>query len=260
MSHLRETAEGYLQHVSQSVLRLSDAALNFVYPPACLLCGREIPPADADFCDLCLAQLCPPTHAECPRCGAPVGPFANLDKGCGQCRREKFAFDRLIRLGIYDGQMRMACLRTKAAGGGSLARGLATLLVNRKRFAFEECRPDLVLPVPEHWTRRFLHTHYAAEELARHVARQLRVGVSRSILMKSRRTPKQATSPTPVRRQQQQGSFAVRLAQRVAGKRILLVDDILTTGSTASAAARSLKQAGASQVIVAVVAVSPLRR
>jgi predicted amidophosphoribosyltransferase len=78
-------------------------------------------------------------------------------------------------------------------------------------------------------------------------------------LLKQRRTPKQATSPTPRRRLQQQGSFRVKRSSDVSDKTILLVDDILTTGSTASAAARTLKNAGAKRVLVAVIAVSPLR-
>ena len=245
--------------VSKSAANLSDAALNFVYPPACLFCGREVQRSSPNFCEQCLTDFKPPIRDECPRCGAPVGPYANLTNGCGQCRREPFSFDRLIRLGIYEGEMRLACLRAKAAGGSSLARGMADLLVEQKRSLFDEFRPEVVLPVPEHWTRRFLHTHYAAEEFSRQIARQLKVCWNRSTLLKSRRTPKQATSPTPLRRQQQNGSFSVRRIERVRGRRVLLVDDILTTGSTASAAARTLKQAGAKLVVVAVIAVSPLR-
>jgi predicted amidophosphoribosyltransferase len=163
-------------------------------------------------------------------------------------------------MGVYDSQMRLASIRAKAAGGASLARGLANALVDQKRSQFDDRNLDLIVPIPEHWTRRLLHPHYAAETISRQIARRLFVSWSRKILRKSRRTPKQATSPTPLRRVQQKGSFAVSRSRQISGKTILLVDDILTTGSTAHAAAKTLKDAGAAHVIVAVIAVSPLRK
>lgn len=239
---------------------LCAAALGFVYPPECLLCGREIAQGTLAFCDSCLSRLKPRFPNDCPRCGAPVGQYVELSKGCGQCHRETFAFDRVIRLGVYDSDMRLACLRAKAKGGDAVARGLGSALVHEKRSLFEELDIDLAVPIPEHWTRRFLHAHYAAETLSREISRRLQIPWNRSLLTKLRRTPKQATSPTPQRRQQQQGSFGVNRGVDLAGKTLLLIDDILTTGSTASAAARALKNAGAKRVIVSVVAVSPLRK
>ena len=156
--------------------------------------------------------------------------------------------------------MRLACLRAKATGGSSLSRGLAATLVNERRSLFNGLAVDVAVPVPEHWTRRCFHPHYAAETLSREISRQLCVRWSRLLLTKLRRTPKQATSSIVQRRQQQNGSFGVNRPKDVAGKTILLVDDILTTGSTANAAARVLKLAGAKQVIVVVIAVSPLRK
>ena len=255
---------GIADHVCSTAKRLVapafSAALDFVYPPECLLCGVEIDEGRPTFCEPCQSKLKPRLTDECIRCGAPVGPYADLTKGCGQCRRESFAFDRVVRLGVYDGEMRLACLRAKATGGSSVARALAEVLVAEKRKVFEELSIDIAVPIPEHWTRRFLHSHYAAETVSREISSQLHVDWSRTLLTKLRRTPKQATSPTPSRRRQQQGSFGVNRNVNLSGKVILVIDDILTTGSTASAAARALKQAGAKQVVVAVIAVSPLRK
>lgn len=239
--------------------RFIEAAMGFVYPSECLSCGVEIDHRMTGFCESCLEKLSPAGRNECPRCGAPVGPYVDLSKGCVQCRRQSFAFDRVIRLGIYDDEMRLACLRAKSSGGSNLSRALADTLVNQKRSSFSEYPFDLIIPVPEHWTRRFLHSHYAAEIVSRQMARRLGVPWSRSTLWKCRRTPKQATSPTAQRVKQQLGSFRVRDDSRLKGKTVLLVDDILTTGSTTDAAARALKQAGVGRVVVAVIAVSPLR-
>lgn len=244
----------------RTVEPLSDALLDFIYPPVCLVCGREAESFSPIFCEQCLAGLKPKLADECPRCGAAVGPYTDLSHGCGQCRDEKFSFDRVIRLGIYEGEMRQACLRAKAADGSAMARGLGEILVREKRSLFEQNEFDMVLPIPEHWSRRLLHSHYAAETLSREIARQLHLGWNRGTLIKTRRTPKQATSSITDRRHQQRGSFRVARGRNLSGKSLLLVDDILTTGSTASAAARELKLAGAKRVVMAVIAVSPLRK
>lgn len=239
---------------------VSTSMLGFIYPPACLLCGCELDQDHQPFCEACHSGLKPRLKDECPRCGAPVGPYVNVTDGCIQCRRESYAFDRVVRLGVYDADMRAACLRAKAAGGSSVARGLANVLANEKRSLFEELAADIAVPIPEHWTRRIFNSHYAAETLSREISRCLGVRWNGSLLVKRRRTPKQATSPTAQRRQQQLGSFAVTRSVDLRNTSVLLIDDILTTGSTASAAARVLKQAGARRVIVAVIAVSPLRK
>lgn len=260
MTRVRRIADFCWQAMRRGESQISTALLDFVYPSACLLCGSEINANPRIVCDACWTKLKPRHDGECPRCGAPVGPFIDLESGCGQCRKESFSFDRVIRLGVYDGEMRTACLRAKAPGGSIVSRGLASTLVDEKHSLFEEIGVDVVIPVPEHWTRRVFHPHYAAEVVSREIARKLGVRWSRRVLLKRYRTPKQATSPTPQRRQQQYGSFAVTQANHIAGKTVLLVDDILTTGSTASAAARALKKGGAKRVVIAVIAVSPLRK
>lgn len=242
---------------SQAVSAGWSAALDFIYPPCCVLCGKEAPEV---VCSECRLVLQPPQTNECERCGAPVGAYANLENGCGQCRHESFSFDGVIRLGTYDGVLRTACLRAKSARGAGLTRGLARAMFDEKSSRFHSERFDAVVPIPEHWTRRAFHAHYAAETFAREIARQLHAPWAPRALIKWHRTAKQATSPTPVRRRQQNGSFRVRGGIDLKDKTILLVDDILTTGSTASAAAKTLKQAGAKQVLVAVIAVSPLRK
>ena len=259
MTGLSEVLVHCRSSTRNAVVPLISAALDFVYPPTCLFCGSEVDGGGPVFCDSCLQKLKPAIQDGCWRCGAPVGPYTDLTNGCGQCRRESFAFDRVIRLGLYDGEMRYACLRAKASSGSSITRGLADALFEQKKSQLDECGIEMVVPIPEHWTRRVFHPHYAAETFSRQIARRLLVRWNRSSLFKRHRTPKQATSSTVMRRQQQQGSFAVRRANGLSGKTILLVDDILTTGSTAHAAARALKTAGARSVIVAVMAVSPLR-
>lgn len=244
----------------QAASQLYQAVLDFVYPPACPLCEREIAAAaqTSAFCDDCLRQLAPSQETSCRRCGAPVGPYTIADKNCILCRREQFAFDEVIRLGLYQDELRVACLKAKNPEGMSLAQGLADLLLDGRTDSFLGRDFDVVIPVPEHWLRRFTRNHYAAETIARQLSTRLNVRLATGILAKHRWTPKQAKSPPVQRRQQQQNAFCA-LKDVLHKRTVLLVDDILTTGATTDAAARALKRAGASRVIVAVVAVSPPR-
>ena len=144
---------------------------------------------------------------------------------------------------------------------------------------------DLVVPVPLHWTRRLSRGYNQAALLARRVARARGIPVARRLLVKTRRTVDQAHLAAAARRANLRGSFEVRsrfpgrrprrgrrrgppggtggaaaaLTRPLAGLRVLLVDDVLTTGATAEACARVLKSAGAAQVFVLAVARTPLR-
>ena len=250
--------------ISDHFGQLRSAVYEFVYPPTCLLCRIEIPrragcaEGNPALCDGCLTKLAPADSNACRRCGAPVGPFTVASDHCILCQRENYAFDAVIRLGIYRDDLRIACLMAKNPAGALMSRTLAELLVTARRGSFAEQAFQAVMPVPEHWAKRLIRPHYAAETMARRIATRLKVELATGILAKARWTPKQAKSPPVQRRQQQQNAFHV-VGAGVKGKSILLVDDILTTGATADAAARALKRAGASRVVVAVVAVSPPR-
>ena len=111
------------------------------------------------------------------------------------------------------------------------------------------------MPVPQHWSRRlFGQGHHAAETIAATLARLLKADHVPSILKKIRRTPDQATLPATRRRTNLRGAFRTRAAVGLTGATVLLVDDILTTGSTANESAKALLAGGAGRVVVAVVA------
>lgn len=181
-----------------------------------------------------------------------------MEDDCLVCRRESYAFDEVIRLGLYRDDLRTACLMSKNPGGALLGQTLADLLIDARQSRLAEQSFQAVIPVPEHWLKHLVRQQYAAETIARRISDRLKVRLSAGILAKVRWTAKQAKSSPVERRQQQKDAFRV-IGHEVRGQTILLVDDILTTGATADAAARELKRAGASRVVVAVVAVSPPR-
>ncbi|MDB5343187.1 MAG: ComF family protein [Schlesneria sp.] len=240
---------------------LGRAAVEFIYPPTCLLCPTGISEeADQhpDFCSGCLNKLTTVIANACLRCGAPVGPFTIASDHCILCKREGFAFDEVIRLNLYRDETRVACLRAKNPSGALLAKTLVNLLVDAQQIRLSQQTFDAIVPVPEHWLKRLVRSQYAAETMARQIATRLKVRLATDILAKARWTPKQAKSSPVQRRQQQQDAFRA-VKSSLQGQSILLVDDILTTGATADAAAKALKRAGAKRVVVAVVAVSPPR-
>jgi ComF family protein len=172
--------------------------------------------------------------------------------GCIHCRTDHFNFDRVFCLGVYDDAMQAACLRAKSVGGQPLAAAVAGLLWERQHEALESEQIDLVVAVPKHWTRRIETRPNAAETLAAVLARRLQVEFGRHILAKVRRTLPQSKLPSYRRRSNLRRAFRVRQPDAINGATVLLVDDILTTGTTANEVSRVLRKSGADRVIVAV--------
>ncbi|HVV99288.1 MAG TPA: double zinc ribbon domain-containing protein [Planctomycetaceae bacterium] len=239
--------------------RLAVAGFDFLFPPRCPLCrgeaistGRFSRP---DFCEGCRQGLVVTARGNaCRVCGAPVGPNLDASQGCALCRDDRFAFERVIRLGIYDGPLRLACLRGKQPRSDGLVQALAELTWEFADREFAAAQADLVIPTPRHWTQQLIEPHNAAEILATAWSRKLHARCVARGLVKVRRTPRQATLPPTGRRKNLKQAFRARHPQQIAGRRILLVDDVLTTGSTAHECARALRQAGAVAVSVAVIA------
>jgi predicted amidophosphoribosyltransferase len=156
-----------------------------------------------------------------------------------------------VVLAGYADDVRAAVLAAKRPGGEILAAGLATLLAARHRSQFEAWGIDLIVPVPMHWTRRALRGTSAADGLARGLAAALGIP-RRSALVRTRATRMQNELEPGARRANVRNAF--RAGPQAAGRRVLLVDDVTTTGGTLSACRRALVAAGATAVYAAAVA------
>ena len=241
--------------------------MRFVFPPSCPLCQADVkdhaddfgrPPVSPMLCGKCLSDVSKPRGNRCQRCGLPVGPYVRSDHGCPKCESHKFRFQQVIRFGLYDDALRQACIRAKATTQFPLAAALANLLWLSEQFELEEANVDVIAPVPCHWTRRMLRPHHAAETISRVLAGRLGKPLHRRLLRKKRLTSDQSDLPAAQRRLNLKDAFAVQANPRsFVGKTVLLVDDILTTGTTANECTRTLLHAGAKQVVVAVIAVVP---
>jgi ComF family protein len=168
---------------------------------------------------------------------------------CALCRLGLRGFEAVFAYGPYEGRLReWIHLFYKYGRVQTLARPLADLMVEAlprgERF-------DAVVPVPLHWRKRWVRGFNQSEMLARRIARQWGLPVLRA-LRRSRHTTAQAGLSNSARRKNMAGAFVSR--QNVGDMHILLVDDVLTTGSTAAACARVLHAAGAAKVSLATAA------
>jgi len=203
------------------------------FPPECVVCGSGLPE---------LGLLCD----RCAVCGAPIdGPSLDLCIACGTRER---GFDRILALGPYDGGWGVLVRALKFDREKLVARWLSKRLAEHARR--EAIRADLVTFVPMTRDERRARGFNQSRLLARAVAGKLGIPVRRT-LRKARRTASQAGLSARSRRENLRGAFSA-LPSR--GTRVLLVDDICTTGSTAEACAKALRRAGARSVDVLVVA------
>lgn len=253
---------GWFQNWRPTIEWLLAASFNFASPRRCPACLRDVCCASRlcdvlpALCEPCRQAVLPSPGNVCARCAAPVGPFVVTDAGCLRCRRRRFRFESVVRLGIYQDELRAMCLAAKQTSGEELAAALADLLWDERQATIRGARADLVLPVPHHWSESIRAAPHVSETVATVLARRLRGPLAPHILSKVRRTPKQSGLAPSRRRENLKGAFRVPREFRsdVRGRRILLVDDVLTTGSTAGEISRVLLGAGAASVVVTVLA------
>lgn len=163
---------------------------------------------------------------------------------CTVCSESLANFDSAYSYGSYEGPLRNLIHLFKYGKVETLARPLSGFL--RKALPLDE-RFDMVIAMPVHWRKRWERGFNQAELLAAPVARRYHINLA-SNLQRSRYTKAQAGLTEAERRKNLKGSFVVRRPAEIADKRILLVDDVFTTGATLRAAAETLKKAGAARV------------
>lgn len=237
--------------------RLLESPLNLVYPVCCPLCGGDDPSCDeheTHLCSDCRRQLLPESDSFCRRCGAIVGPYLPDDSSCHHCRGERFTFHETAALGTYSGALRQACLKCQQPGRSDLVRALTSLLWEVHEPRLRDWQIDLVTCIPQHWRKRLGRSTNTSAELGTRLARKLSVPFARQLLLKTRHTPDQVQLNSTERRRNLKGAFRVSFPSVPRGRRILLVDDVLTTGSTAEACSRALKAAEAAEIFVAAAA------
>ena len=231
--------------------------------PAAPVAARWRPPSQCEacrswgagpLCTDCTRRFALPVP-RCPRCALPVAGGATP---CGGCLREPPPFGRTHCIADYGFPWDRLIADCKFNGRPELAELLAEHLANALRHAAAD-RPDLIVPVPLSPARLAERGYNQAWEIARRLARGAGVPARADVLGRALHTPHQADLNRAQRMLNLRGAFTVPPRQRpvVAGRRVALVDDVLTTGATAREAAHALLRAGAAAVDVWVVARTP---
>lgn len=223
-----------------------------ILPPICTFCAEPLQDGDASFCPRCTRELTCDTSLTCWRCSGSIGEHTDTTGGCPSCRDERLHIDSCTRLGLYDGRLRDAILRMKNASGETLAACIGHLWGSQERLRLKERQAEAVIPIPLHWWRRLYRGYNQSQILAEQLSGILGIPCYPRALRRLRPTVSQTTLSPSERRLNVVNAFRARGSYPIRDKRLFLVDDVLTTGSTASEAAKALKQAGAREVHVLV--------
>lgn len=258
------TAEPAARNTSNGVKGAVSALVSWVFPSRCAACDSHVVPLRAGVCETCLGEACLPAPRDpaCSRCALP------LDAGdgtstCQECATAPPAFATARALGPYAGRLRKIVQVYKFKGYDILAQPLGERLaglVPRPRAGDEPPEAVVVVPAPSTRERNAERGYDPSVLLAQETARRLSLPMVRA-LARASGGPAQETLDSRARRANPSLRFAtIRDFRKSRPTRVLLVDDVLTTGATLRAAARALVDAGAARVDVLILARTPAPR
>jgi ComF family protein len=240
------------------------ALVDLLLPPFCAVCDAALQDGRRDpLCGACWRKIERVTPPLCAVCGLPLGRYRTSPPPavgppptarCGPCRARPPAFAYARSAATYDEVVREALHAFKYRGQRALAAPLGDLIAETGLEALPVAAPDLLIPVPLFPGRERTRGFNQAALLARRVGRAWGLPVHRDVLVRAIDTRAQTELTGRERRQNVRGAFRVRRPDTVAGRHVIVVDDILTTGSTAGACALALRRAGAATVGVLTVA------
>jgi ComF family protein len=226
-------------------------AADLLYPPACAACGEDTSGGgDGSLCPTCRTNMPYLSRISCPGCGG--APVPSPEVFCGRCGGV-FRRDGLVASLAYEGPARELVLSLKYRANLAAGDVLADLLLRAPGLA-DLPRPQAVVPVPLHRSRLRERGFNQAVLIARKAAAALGAELAPRALVRLRPTAPLSGLGPAARRTEVRGAFTVRQPEFVRGRRVLLVDDVLTTGVTAEECCRSLKAAGAGRVFAAAAA------
>lgn len=230
------------------------ALLDLLFPPLCHCCKAFIPEAgDLFICAECLKKIHFLVAPFCRACGTPFGTEEGRDHICGACLIHP-PFHTCRSATLFDGPVQELVHRFKYGRRVHLSQPLGLLTARALAPFCEEAAPDLMLPVPLHRKKLRQRGYNQSQLIGAVLGKEWGVPLELGNLRRIRWTEPQTGLDAADRRGNVSGAFALRDPQRVKGKRVLLVDDVLTTGSTVRSCAKPLREAGAAAIFVVTVA------
>ncbi|MHB8503401.1 MAG: phosphoribosyltransferase family protein [Candidatus Acidiferrales bacterium] len=242
---LRTGARGWLAEAS-------DAVVSVFFPAGCRICENLLAGASrVPICDECRSSFQARSEKKCEICGQALDSMTSREERpvCRVCQQKLYAFDRARSYGIYEGPLVKAILLLKWERMDPLGRWFAERLAEMAMRESETLAADVVVPVPLHRDRERERGYNQAGLISKPLARRLGLPHKAVLLMRTRPRPNKQVLSFEERWESVRGAFATRPGSQVDNKRVLLVDDVMTTGATLDACARALLESGARSVL-----------
>lgn len=242
-------ATGFAERAVKAARQIGAVVLDHLYPPVCLHCEAAIADSDA-LCPECFAQLRPITAPLCRRLGIPFEVALGPDALSAEAIADPPPFDRARSAVLYNDVARKLVSRLKYGDRPELARFCGRLMAAAGRELWES--GPVLVPVPLHRFRQFERRYNQSTELARAIARVVGLEVDPLLVSRVRQTRQQVGLSASQRQRNVSGAFSVRpdAAARLKGRGAVIVDDVITTGSTVKAVTHALKRAGLARIDV----------
>lgn len=228
--------------------------LNIFLPPRCICCGEVLSEGNG-LCPKCFSSVKFITKPYCAICGAPLeNPLDEKDIVCGKCLKDKRHYFSLQRSAfIYDENSKHMLINLKFHDKTSYAPVLAKFL-HKAAFDILKENPDIIVPVPLHYMRLLKRKYNQSSLLAHELSNLCNIPVDDFSLKRCKNTTPQVEFSGKARIKNVRGAFAVKNPKNIKNKKVLLIDDVMTTGSTLKECAIALKKAGAAKIYALTVA------
>lgn len=240
------------------ITKTKDVILEALFPSSikCILCGRDVPDFEnSPFCSNCLSEGIFNDANRCVYCDNPI---LDGNKVCDFCKEKHKSFDKAFCPFIYTGKVRSAILKLKDDNGRYLAPTFAKYMA--KRIQDEKVDFDIIIPVPLYKKKLAKRGYNQSELLSNELGKLLGKPVCTDLLLKIKESSAQKNLNFAQRQQNLAGTLSLTDKNFVKDKKILVVDDVMTTGATLNACASLLKHYHCSAVYVSAIARNPLEK
>ncbi len=233
------------------------AFLDIFYSRSCLYCNCNLNNSyELYICKNCKQAIPYISHSSCNRCGTILGPHATtkMQEGCATCKGKHLPFNTLTSIAHYDGVMKTLIHKFKYARQKFLFSLLNDIVLTSEKP--KEIVPDIdvIVPVPLHWLKKMRRGFNQSELLSRGIHKHFSKPLSTNNLCRIKNTVSQTQLTKRQRQANIRDAFFVNYPKSFNGKKVLLVDDVLTTGVTASECSKKLREAGAESVHLLILA------